>query len=132
MKEKIVSQIIDGLRLTLLHYGLWFKEVEYQLGLQSAMELEYKTWQTAFPIMMKRLGKLLGFEVDSKGIPERLSEKSEEELQEILTAVSINWLAADGVWFQIVEKNNDMFTAKRCTDICWSRFSPLEAFHIKS
>ena len=131
-KKKIVSQIVDGLRLTLLHYGLWFKEVEYQLGLQSAMELEAVTWQTAFPIIMKRLAQVLGFEVDSHGIPERLFEKSEEELQEILTAVSINWLAADGVWFQSVEKNNDMFTAKRCTDICWSRFSPLEAFHIKS
>ncbi|HNQ47545.1 MAG TPA: DUF6125 family protein [Syntrophorhabdus sp.] len=131
-KERIVSQIIDGLRLTFLHYGLWFKEVEYQLGLQSAMELEEQTWQTAFPIMMKRLGKLLGFEVDPKGVPKQLLEKSEKDLQEILTAVSINWLAADGVWFQSVEKTFDMFTAKRCTDICWSRFSPLEAFHIKS
>lgn len=131
-KEKIVSQIVDGLRLTLLHYGLWFKEVEYQLGLHSAMELEEETWQTAFPIMMRRMAQLLGFEVDSRGIPMSLNEKSEAELQEILTALSINWLAADGVWFQSVEKNFDMFTAKRCTDICWSRFSPLEAFHIKS
>jgi len=131
-KEKIVLQIVDGLRLTLLHYGLWFKEVEYQLGLQSAMELEEETWQTVFPIVMKRMSQILGFEVDSKGIPTRLTEKSEEELQEIMTALSINWLAADGVWFQSVEKNFDMFTAKRCTDICWSRFSPLEAFHIKS
>ncbi len=131
-KEMLVSQIMDGLRLTLLHYGLWFKEVEYQLGLSSAMELEEETWQTVFPIVMKRLARLLGFEADSKGIPERLKEKSEEELQEILTAVSINWLAADGVWFQSVEKSHDMFTAKRCTDICWSRFSPLEAFHIKA
>jgi len=131
-KEKIVSQIVDGLRLTLLHYGLWFKEVEYQLGLQSAMELEEKTWRTAFPIIMERLAHLLGFEADSQGIPKRLFEKSEEELQEILAAISINWLAADGIWFQSVEKSVDMFTAKRCTDICWSRFSPLEAFHIKN
>jgi len=131
-KERMISQIVDGLRLTLLHYGLWFKEVEYQLGLQSAMELEEQTWQTVFPIMMKRMARVLGFEADSKGIPQRLFAKSEEELQEILTALSINWLAADGVWFQSVEKNYDMFTAKRCTDICWSRFSPLEAFHIKS
>jgi len=131
-KDRMILQIIDGLRLTLLHYGLWFKEVEYQLGLQSAMELEEETWQTVFPITMKRLARLLGFEADSRGIPQRLNEKSEEELQEILTAISINWLAADGVWFQSVEKNHDMFTAKRCTDICWSRFSPLEAFHIKT
>lgn len=130
-KEKTVSQIMDGLRLTLLHYGLWFKEVEHQLGLQAAMELDEQTWQTAFPIMMSRLGRLLGFQVSPTGIPARLLEKSQEELQEILTAVSINWLAADGVWFQSVEKSFDMFTAKRCTDVCWSRFSPLEAFHIK-
>jgi len=131
-KERMILQIVDGLRLTLLHYGLWFKEVEYQLGLQSAMELEEETWQTVFPIVMKRLARLLGFEADSRGVPQRLNEKSEDELQEILTAISINWLAADGVWFQSVEKNHDMFTAKRCTDICWSRFSPLEAFHIKT
>jgi hypothetical protein len=131
-KGKIASQIIDGLRLTLLHYGLWFKEVEYQLGLQKAMELEDETWKTAFPIVMKRLAQVLGFEVDSKGVPKSLVEKPGEELKEIITAVSINWLAADGVWFQSVEKDADMFTAKRCTDICWSRFSPLEAFHIKN
>ncbi|HAR94887.1 MAG TPA: cytosolic protein, partial [Deltaproteobacteria bacterium] len=131
-KGEIISQIIDGLRLTLLHYGLWFKEVEYQLGLQSAMEMDRQTWQTVFPILMKRLGRILGFETDSAGTPKKLFEKSEEELREILTAVSINWLAADGVWFQSVERNFDMYTAKRCTDICWSRFSPLEAFHIKT
>ncbi len=131
-KERLILQIVDGLRLTFLHYGLWFKDVEYQLGLQSAMELEEKTWRTVFPIAMKRLARILGFEADSKGIPQRLNDKSEEELQEMLTAISTNWLAADGVWFQSVEKNHDMFTAKRCTDICWSRFSPLEAFHIKT
>jgi len=130
-KEKIIAQIVDCLRLTLLHYGLWFKEVEYQLGLQNAMEMDEATWKTAFPIMMKRLGRLLGFEINPQGIPKQLFERSEEELREILTAVSINWLAADGVWFQSVERSFDMFTAKRCTDVCWSRFSPLEAFHIK-
>lgn len=131
-KTEIISQIIDSLRLTLLHYGLWFKEVEYQLGLPSAMEMDEQTWHTVFPIIMKRLGKVLGFKTNPGGIPKQLFEKTEEELQEILTAVSINWLAADGVWFQSVEKNFDMYTAKRCTDICWSRFSPLEAFHIKT
>jgi hypothetical protein len=130
-KEEIVAQIVDGLRLTMLHYGLWFKEVEYQLGPDAAMELDERTWRTVFPILMKRLGRLLGFETDPGGIPRQLFDKSEEELREMLTAVSINWLAADGVWFQSVEKGFDMFTAKRCTDLCWSRFSPLEAFHIK-
>jgi len=131
-KEKAIARVVDGLRLSLIHYGIWFKEVEYQLGLQSAMELEEQTWQTVFPIIMKRLARVLGFETDSRGIPLRLYGKSEEELQEILSALSANWLAADGVWFQSVEKRHEMYTAKRCNDTCWSRFSPLEAFHLKA
>jgi hypothetical protein len=55
-EELILSQIVDGLRLTVLHYGLWFKETENQLGLQKAMELEEPAWQTIFPIRMKRRG----------------------------------------------------------------------------
>jgi hypothetical protein len=131
-KEKLILQIVDSLRLTLLHYGLWFKEVEYQLGLHTAMELDEATWQTLFPIAMKRMGRVLGFEADARGIPKQLFEKSDDELLEILSALSINWLAADGVWFQSVEKSFDLDTAKRSNDICWSRFSPLEAFHIKT
>ncbi len=61
-KEKAIARVVDGLRLSLIHYGIWFKEVEYQLGLQSAMELEEQTWQTVFPIIMKRLARVLGFE----------------------------------------------------------------------
>jgi hypothetical protein len=131
-KEKLILQIVDSLRLALLHYGLWFKEVEYQLGLHTAMELDEATWQTLFPIAMKRMGRILGFEADARGIPKQLFEKSDDELLEILSALSINWLAADGVWFQSVEKSFDLATAKRSNDICWSRFSPLEAFHIKT
>lgn len=131
-KARMIMEIVDCLRRTFLHYGLWFKEVEYQVGLQIALELEEQTWQTIFPIMMNRLKRVLGFEADSKGIPYLLIEKSDEELQEILSALSANWLAVDGVWFQNVEKNHDIFMAQRCNDTCWSRFSPLEAFHIKT
>jgi hypothetical protein len=56
---------------------------------------------------------------------------SREELLGFIEAVSINWLANDGVWFQTVEKRYGMDTAKRCNDVCWSRFSPYEAFRIK-
>jgi len=30
-KEKIISHVVDGLRLTLFHYGLWFKEKEVEI-----------------------------------------------------------------------------------------------------
>jgi len=55
-----------------------------------------------------------------------------EKLMGLVDAMAINWLAGDGVWFQTVEKNQDMYTSKRCNDTCWTRFSPLEASMIKS
>jgi hypothetical protein len=129
-KARMTAEIIDGLRRTILHYGLWFKEVENQVGLQNALKLEEQSWQIIFPTIMKRLARVFEFKVDSMGTPYMLLEKSEEELQKILSAISANWLAVDGIWFQSVENNHDIFTAKKCNDACWSRFSPLEARHI--
>ena len=52
--------------------------------------------------------------------------------KELLDALSLNWLANDGVWFQAVEKKFGILDAKRCNDTCWTRFSPYEAYHIKT
>ncbi len=129
--DELVSFVIDGLRRILVHYGFWFKETEHQLGLQKALEIENKVWSLDFMIQMKRLSKILGFEIDDSGIPLALKNKSREELVNLINAIGVNWLANDGIWFQAVEKEEGMFTAKRCNDTCWTRFSPFEAFRIK-
>ncbi|NIS49818.1 MAG: hypothetical protein GWN94_01675 [Phycisphaerae bacterium] len=44
---------------------------------------------------------------------------------------SVEKLDSDGVWFQAVEGEYDMTTAKRLNDTCWTRYSPCEAERIK-
>ncbi len=130
-KELLVRWIMDGLRRTMVHYGYWFREVEYQLGFQKAVAVEREAGDASWGIMIQRLSKVLGFAVED-GIPVALKRKSEEELYEILDAVAVNWLANDGVWFQAVERPYGMDYAKRCNDTCWTRFSPYEAYRIKT
>lgn len=80
--------------------------------------------------MIGRLGKTLGFEVKDN-IPSALTKMPKEKLIGLIDAMSVNWLATDGIWFQAVENRQEMNVAKRCNDTCWSRFSPLEASQIK-
>ncbi|MFU8796847.1 MAG: DUF6125 family protein, partial [Dehalococcoidia bacterium] len=65
-------------------------------------------------------------------LPHWLMSMERDTLISLIDAMCINWLAEDGVWFQAVENNHDMYTAKRCNDTCWTRYSPLEAASIKS
>jgi hypothetical protein len=80
---------------------------------------------------MHRLGKTLDFETEN-GLPLSLVNMDKEKLIGLIEALSVNWLASDGVWFRTVEDNYDMYTSKRCNDTCWSRYSPVEAAMIKS
>lgn len=130
-EDKLLNWVIDGLRRTVLHYGLWFNETRYQLGMEKAMEVENKVGVKSMAVQMKRLGNVLGFEVDASGVPAAIKSLPRKKLIELLDGVSINWLANDGIWFQGVENAEDIFTAKRCNDTCWSKFSPFEAFRIK-
>ncbi len=129
-KEELTLAVLDAFRRTIVHFGLWFKEVEHQLGFPKACEIENAAGSTGWGIMIKRLGDVLGFEVED-GIPKALKDKSKEELLGLLKAASVNWLVNDGVWFQAVEGAYGMDYAKRCNDSAWTRFSPYEAQRIK-
>jgi hypothetical protein len=129
-KEELVQWLMEGFRRTLIHYGCWFREVEYQIGIQKATEIEGEAGDLAWQIILKRLSSLFGFEVEN-GVPSKLKTLSKEKLLEAIDAVAVNWLADDGVWFQSVERHYGMDYAKRCNDTCWSRFSPYEALRIK-
>lgn len=128
--EELIPWVMDGLRRTLVHYGCWFREVEYQLGMTKAMDVEAEAGDAAFSIILKRLSKVLGFEMDGD-VPKALKNLDKAKLLELMDAVGTNWLANDGVWFQAVEKRFGMDAAKRCNDTCWTRFSPYEALRIK-
>ena len=122
---------IDLLRRSLLHYGIWFNEVEHQLGLEKALQIEDDVFAQLYPLVIKRLSGVLGFAV-ADGLHRSLSELPREKLLSLIDAISANWLAGDGLWFQAVEARQEMFTAKRCNDTCWIKFSPVEAARIKA
>lgn len=129
-QPELVRWVMEGLRRTLIHYGCWFREVEYQFGIEKASDVEFEAGDASLNIVMKRLGSVLGFEVDG-GIPKALKVMDRDALLRLLDSICLNWLANDGVWFQSVEKRFGMDGAKRCNDTCWSRFSPYEALRIK-
>ena len=130
--EELTGMIVDTLHRTVVHYGLWWQEVEKRLGLEEAIAIERDVWKRIFGLYVTRLGKILGFEVDESGIPTALKNKSPEELHKLLDGVSANWLASDGLWFQGVEKRHNLPTAQICNNAAWERFSPFEAECIRS
>jgi len=129
-KDELIRNILDAFRRTLVHYGLWHREVEHQLEQKNASEIEDEAGDMFWNIMLKRLADVLGVEIED-GILKALKEKSKEELLNLHKAASSNWLVNDGFWFQAVEKKFGMDYAKRCNDTAWTRFSPYEARRIK-
>lgn len=130
-KTELISQVVDALRRTIVHYGLWFREVEHQFGLEAALQIEKTAGDQSLAIQISRLAKAAGFELVD-GLPAALHRMEVSQLTELLEACTANWLANDGVWFQAVEKKWSMFDAKRCNDTCWAKFSPYEAARIKA
>ena len=98
--------------------------------MEKALAIEKNVWGASFGNQLKRLGKVLGFEIKD-GVPAHLHSLSREELLELLKNLGVNWLANDGIWFQAVERAYGMNDAKRCNDTCWTRYSPFEAERIK-
>ena len=130
-KEVLVRLVMDAFRRIVVHYGAWFAEVEHQIGMANALEVEKTVWDASLANQMTRLGAALGFSVED-GVPAALKQLPRETLIDLIEKIGINWLANDGIWFQAVERKFGMTDAKRCNDTCWTRFSPFEAFRIKS
>jgi len=130
-QEQLIEFVMDIFHRTLVHYAMWYREVGHQLGPRPQAEADRQVFKTSLAISMKRMAKLLGFEVDEKGIPKTLKQMNKEQLLDLAQAQAVNWLANDGVWFQKVETMVDMDAAKRINDTCWTQFSPYEAESIK-
>lgn len=128
---KIAEVVIDFLRRSLLHYGMWFSEIDHQLGLDEAIRIESEVFDRYVPLMLRRISDVIGFEVIDD-IPAFLNRLPRDKAMKLMDAVAANWLAGDGVWFQAVEQRHEIYTAKRCNDSCWTRFSPYEACRIKA
>jgi len=122
--------VLDMFHRIIVHYGLWFAEIKHQMGMKKALEILGNASKKSYAYQMKRLSRVLGFEMKDD-LPEPLLEMPAESVQELMDSVALNWLANDGVWFQAVEFTSGMTDAKRCNDSCWAHFSPFEAWSIK-
>ena len=129
-KKETVILILDYLHRTMMHHAMWFAEVSHQFGRDKAMEIMQEVCDTSYHIHLKRLAKIMQFDVVDN-LPAPLVQMADEELEVLKEGVAVSWLANDGVWFQAVEKKYGMFDAKRCNDSCWGQFSPLEAWSVK-
>jgi len=128
--EDTAHLVMDMFHRIIIHYALWFTEVRHQMGMEKALDTLKIASDRSIGIQMKRLSKILGFEIKD-GIPLSLLNMPKESLIELLHTIGVNWLANDGVWFQAVEFESGMNDAKRCNDSCWAHFSPFEAWSIK-
>jgi uncharacterized protein DUF6125 len=128
--DALVKLILDMGHRLIVHHTLWYKEVSHQMGEEKAQKALETVFEKSLGVQMKRLSKVLGFELKD-GLPAALVDMSKEKQIELLDSLALNWLANDGIWFQSVEFADGMNDAKRCNDSCWAQFSPFEARSIK-
>jgi hypothetical protein len=129
--EQKARLLMDFMHRIMIHYAMWFAEVQHQYGREKALEVMKEAYAKSSGIQLNRLAKTLGFEMKD-GIPGPLLDLPAEKLDELTESVAVNWLANDGVWFQAVEFKHGLFDAKRCNDTCWAHFSPFEAWSIRN
>ncbi len=129
-QEELSRLVLDMFHRIMVHYTLWFREVEHQIGFEQALKVMEEASTNSFGIQIKRLSKEFHFEVQD-GLPKPLLDLPREKLFSLMEAMAKNWLANDGVWFLSMEETHGMNDAKRCNDSCWARYSPFEAWSIK-
>lgn len=122
--------IIDFFHRISMHHAIWFAEVSAKLGKVKAYEILDTVYKQSYELQMKRLSKIMGFEM-TDSLPSGLVDLPNEKLNELREGVAINWLANDGIWFQAIEFTSGMADAKHCNDASWAQFAPFEAWSIK-
>jgi hypothetical protein len=128
---RLVGAVVDAVRRTAIHYGLWFANAAERFGVDAAVAMEREAGDRGTAIVVDRLRAVLGAP-KAGGPAAPLDGMDEAQLRALLTALAVNWLALDGVWFQAVEARAGMPEAKAVNDACWASFSPLEAARIKA
>jgi hypothetical protein len=124
----LARQIIQAGRQIAVHYGLWLAETAHQLGPQEACRLESQVGEAYLPLLTRRIERALKLPADLETL---LAGLGQERLEALADALSVSWLAADGVWFRAVEDAHGMHDAKRVNDTCWSRLGYYEALRAR-
>jgi hypothetical protein len=128
--EENARLIIDFIHRSVMHHAMWFANVQEKLGKEKALEVLDQVYKQSYVLQMKRLSRVLGFEMKND-LPSALLEMPGELQNKLRESMAVNWLATDGIWFQAVEFSQNMQEAKICNDACWAEFSPFEAWSIK-
>jgi hypothetical protein len=123
------AQVAAAVRQIAVHYGLWLAEAAHQFGPEAAVAMESRVGDAYLPLLSRRIERALDLPGDVAGL---LAGLGEERLGKLLDALSVSWLAADGVWFREVEDARGMHDAKRVNDSCWSRLGYYEAIRAKA
>ncbi|BCS88928.1 DUF6125 family protein [Pseudodesulfovibrio sediminis] len=125
-KGKEIAELAEVIRQLTAHYGLWLAESVAELGLEAALDAEKEAGDRLVQVIQGKLGRALGKDADGL-----LADVDPVLIGNVTQALRTSWLAADGVWFQAVEGQAGMVTAKKINDTCWTRFAPLEARRAK-
>jgi hypothetical protein len=128
-QEQTARLTMDFIYRLMMHHAMWYFQVKQQLGAENAREVMKNVVERSSDIQMKKLAKVLGFDIKQNS-PDPLLSLPREKLEKLKETIAVNWLANDGVWFQAVEFSRNMGLAKKCNDACWSHFSPFEAWSI--
>ena len=88
-KQEKSKIILDFFHRTMMHHAIWFAEVQHQMGRKKAYKALDAAWQKSFAIQMKRLGKVLGYEIED-GIPQPLLDLPDEKLAEVYEELGVS------------------------------------------
>lgn len=128
-ETELARLVVEAVRQIGVHYGLWFAEAAHQFGPEAAVVMESKAGDAFLPLLAKRVERALDLETP---LTDSLAGLGTDRLHELLKALSVSWLAADGVWFRTVEDARTMHDAKRVNDSAWSRVALFEAARAKA
>lgn len=128
-EQGLASQVAQAVRQIAVHYGLWLAEAAHQFGPETAVKLEAQVGEAYLPLLTRRIERALELPADVESV---LAGLGRERLDSLLDALSVSWLAADGVWFRKVEDARGMHDAKRVNDSCWSRLGYYEGVRARA
>jgi len=128
-REEILPLIEDAYRNIASHSGMWFRNADEEFGIEEAIRLDAEAWQAIAEPRIARLLETQGLK-EGQSISSLFTNWNKELLIALLTDLAKNWLAADGAWFQAVEKSHGMTLAKKLNDKAWEKFTIIEAKRI--
>jgi len=75
-KKALIDLLSDSLHLIVLHYAIWFNEMEHQLGLDKAIAVDELVWPQALSTIVDRVAKRLKIPLEEDGTAKILADAS--------------------------------------------------------